>query len=65
MRILIVSLLANKTMLKVSDAVPTLGGKINAFYFPYPVVQEILFYPDEDVLRGTGFSDIDVLVYVN
>ena len=67
MRILIVSHIANKMILKESNAIPTIGSKVDAFYIPYPVVKDLLFYPDEKTLRGTGYANanIDVMVYVN
>lgn len=52
---------------KQVNHIPRIGEKIGMFYQPYPTVQEIIWWPDSDVIRSLGFDDsenIEVIIAV-
>ena len=50
---------------KVVDVIPRVGDAVCLFYRPFPIVNGILFWPDESVLKNISVKGpIDAVITV-
>lgn len=61
MRILFITEMGHNTI-KETNILPRVGDKVDVFYRPFPVVENVLLFPSKKLLEEFGINEVDAIV---
>ena len=66
LKVLVVSTILNKVIMKRVEHIPAIGSKIDDFFTPLPTVTDIINYPKPETVEKLGFlENIDAIICVD